>query len=131
MSQYFEKITKDASKNGYVTTLLGRRRYLRELSDSNYQVREFARRAAMNAPIQGTAADLIKIAMIKVNKALKEKNLKSKMILQIHDELLFKVLDEEKEIIYPLVKNIMENALELNVKLEVDGGYGRSFYDCK
>ena len=131
VSQYFEKITKDASKNGYVTTLLGRRRYLRELSDSNYQVREFARRAAMNAPIQGTAADLIKIAMIKVNKALKEKNLKSKMILQIHDELLFKVLDEEKEIVYPLVKNIMENALELNVKLEVDGGYGRSFYDCK
>ncbi len=131
VGQYFEKITKDASKDGYVTTLLGRRRYLRELSDSNYQVREFARRAAMNAPIQGTAADLIKIAMIKVNKALKEKNLQSKMILQIHDELLFKVPEEEKDIVLPLVKQIMENALDLNVKLEVDGGYGRTFYDCK
>ncbi len=131
VGQYFEKITKDANKEGYVTTLLGRRRYLRELSDSNYQVREFARRAAMNAPIQGTAADLIKIAMIKVNKALKEKKLQSKMILQIHDELLFKVPEEEKEIVYPLVKDIMENALQLNVKLEADGGYGRTFYDCK
>ena len=131
VGQYFAQVTKDAAKNGYVTTLLGRRRYLRELSDSNYQVREFARRAAMNAPIQGTAADLIKIAMIKVNNALKEKKLKTKMILQIHDELLFSVPEEEKEIVLPLVKDIMENALKLDVKLEVNGGYGRSWYDCK
>ncbi len=131
VGQYFAQVTKDATKNGYVTTLLGRRRYLRELSDSNYQVREFARRAAMNAPIQGTAADLIKIAMIKVNNALKEKKLKTKMILQIHDELLFSVPEEEKEIVLPLVKDIMENALKLDVKLEVNGGYGRSWYDCK
>ena len=131
VGKYFQKISNEVVKNGYVTTMLGRRRYLREVHDSNYQVREFARRAAMNAPIQGTAADLIKIAMIKVDKALREHNLKSKMILQIHDELLFKVPSDEKEVVYKLVKDIMENALELKVKLEVDGGYGRSWYDCK
>ena len=128
---YFQGISNEVTKNGYVTTLLGRRRYLREVHDSNYQVREFARRAAMNAPIQGTAADLIKVAMIKVNKALKEHKLESKMILQIHDELLFKVPNKEKDAVYNLVKDIMEHALQLDVKLEVDGGYGRSWYDCK
>lgn len=128
---YFQKITAEVTKNGYVTTLLGRRRYLREVHDSNYQVREFARRAAMNAPIQGTAADLIKIAMIKVNNALKEKRLKTKMILQIHDELLFKVPNEEKGIVLPLVKDIMEHAMDLPVKLEVDGGFGHTWYDTK
>ena len=128
---YFQKITSEVTKNGYVTTLLGRRRYLREVHDSNYQVREFARRAAMNAPIQGTAADLIKIAMINVNNALKEKGLKSKLILQIHDELLFKVPNEEKEIVYSLAKDIMEHAMDLPTKLEVDGGFGRTWYDAK
>ena len=131
VGHYFQEISNNVMKDGYVTTLLGRRRYLREVHDSNYQVREFARRAAMNAPIQGTAADLIKIAMIKVNQALKEKKLKTKMILQIHDELLFKVPSEEKQIVLALVKNIMEHALDLDVKLEVDGGYGRTWYDCK
>ena len=128
---YFQGISNEVTKNGYVTTLLGRRRYLREVHDSNYQVREFARRAAMNAPIQGTAADLIKVAMIKVNKALKEHKLESRMILQIHDELLFKVPNKEKDVVYNLVKDSMEHALQLDVKLEVDGGYGRSWYDCK
>ena len=128
---YFQKITSEVTKKGYVTTLLGRRRYLREVHDANYQVREFARRAAMNAPIQGTAADLIKIAMIKVDEALKEKKLKTKLILQIHDELLFKVPEEEKEIVLPLIKEIMEHALDLDVKLEVDGGFGHTWYDAK
>ena len=131
IAKYFQKITAEVTKNGYVTTLLGRRRYLREVHDSNYQVREFARRAAMNAPIQGTAADLIKIAMIKVDKALKEKGLKTKLILQIHDELLFKVPSEEKEIVYPLIKEIMEHAIDLPVKLEADGGFGHTWYDAK
>lgn len=131
IAKYFQKITANVVKDGYVTTLLGRRRYLREVHDSNYQVREFARRAAMNAPIQGTAADLIKIAMIKVDKALKEKKLKTKLILQIHDELLFKVPSEEKEIVYPLIKDIMEHAMELDTKLEVDGGFGHTWYDAK
>lgn len=131
IGQYFKKVVDDAAKEGYATTLLGRRRYLNEIHDSNFQVREFARRAAMNAPIQGTAADLIKIAMIKTFNALKEKGLKSKLVLQIHDELLFKVPTEEKEIVMNLVKDIMENALTLDVKLEVDGGYGRTWYDAK
>ena len=131
IAKYFQKITTNVVKDGYVTTLLGRRRYLREVHDSNYQVREFARRAAMNAPIQGTAADLIKIAMIKVDKALKEKKLKTKLILQIHDELLFKVPSEEKEIVYPLIKDIMEHAMKLDTKLEVDGGFGHTWYDAK
>ena len=131
IGQYFQKITSEVVKNGYVTTLLGRRRYLREVHDSNYQVREFARRAAMNAPIQGTAADLIKIAMIKVDKALKEHKLKTKLILQIHDELLFKVPNDEKDVVYKLVKDIMEHAMELPTKLEVDGGFGHTWYDAK
>lgn len=131
VGQYFQKVVADANKNLYATTLLGRRRYLSELNDQNYQVREFARRAAMNAPIQGTAADLIKVAMIKVNNALKEKGLKTKLVLQIHDELLFKVPNDEKDIVLPLVKDIMEHAITLEVELEVDGGYGRTWYDAK
>ena len=131
VGQYFQKVTEDANKNGYVTTLFGRRRYLREIHDANFQKREFARRAAMNAPIQGTAADLIKIAMIKVTRALKEKNLKSKVVLQIHDELLLKVPEEEKDITLPLVKDIMENALDIGIDFKVDGGYGRTWYDAK
>lgn len=131
ISDYFRKITEEVNDKAYVSTLLGRKRYLREIHDANYQIREFARRAAMNAPIQGTAADLIKIAMIKVNNALKEKHLESKIICQIHDELLLKVPSKEKEIVFDLVKNIMENAMKLDVKLEVDGGFGRTWYDCK
>ena len=128
---FFQGIIADATKNGYVSTLLGRRRYLREIHDSNYQVREFAKRAAMNAPIQGTAADLIKLAMISVAKALKEGGYKSKMVLQIHDELIIKVYKEEKEQVYNLVKSTMENAMHFEVPLDVDGGFGKTWYDAK
>ena len=131
VSIFFQQIIADATKDGYVSTLLGRRRYLREIHDSNYQVREFAKRAAMNAPIQGTAADLIKLAMISVAKALKEGGYKSKMVLQIHDELIFKVYKEEKDQIYQLVKSTMEGAMQLAVPLEVDGGFGKDWYDAK
>ena len=131
VSTFFQEIIAEATKNGYVSTLLGRRRYLREIHDSNYQVREFAKRAAMNAPIQGTAADLIKLAMINVSKALKEGGYKSKMVLQIHDELIIKVYKEEKEAVYKLVKGVMENAMSLEVPLEVDGGFGKTWYDAK
>ena len=129
--EFFEKIITNASKDGYVSTLSGRRRYLVELHDSNYQVREFAKRAAMNAPIQGSAADLIKIAMIKVDKALKEGGFKTKMVCQIHDELIFKVPEEEKEKVYDVIKSTMEHALDLNVPLKVDGGFGKDWYDAK
>lgn len=128
---FFQKIISDAVNNGYVSTLLGRRRYLRELHDSNYQTREAAKRAAMNAPVQGTAADLIKLAMNKVHQALKEGKYETKMILQIHDELIFRVPKKEKEQVYQLIKNIMENALDLDVPLLVDGGFGRDWYSAK
>ena len=131
ISDYFRKINEEVNEKEYVSTLLGRKRFLRQIHDANYNLREFARRAAMNAPIQGTAADLIKIAMIKVNHALKEEHLESKIICQIHDELLLKVPSKEKDKVYNLVKTIMENAMKLNVKLEVDGGFGRTWYDCK
>lgn len=131
INDYFRKINDLVNDKEYVSTLLGRKRFLREIHDANYNVREFARRAAMNAPIQGTAADLIKIAMIKVNKALKEEKLESKIICQIHDELLLKVPSKEKDKVYALVKNIMENAMKLDVPLEVDGGFGHTWYDCK
>ncbi len=131
IGEFFQQIISDALKDGYVSTMLGRRRYLRELHDTNYQTREYAKRAAMNAPIQGTAADLIKLAMIQVDKALKENGYKTKMVLQIHDELILKVPHVEKDKILPLVKNVMENALKLDVPLEVDGGYGKSWYDAK
>ena len=131
VATFFQRIVNDAVKDGYVSTMLGRRRYLRELHDANYQVRESAKRAAMNAPVQGTAADLIKYAMIKVHQALLDNKLETKMICQIHDELIFKVPKAEKEKSYQLIKDIMENALSIDVPLEVDGGFGRTWYDAK
>lgn len=128
---FFNNVITEATKNGYVSTLLGRRRYLRELHDSNYQTREFAKRAAMNAPIQGSAADLIKMAMNKVNSELKRNNLQSKLVLQIHDELILKVYDNEKDKVYKLVKETMESAMELSVPLKVDGGFGKSWFEAK
>ena len=131
VGQFFQRIINDALKNGYVSTLLGRRRYLRELHDSNYQARESAKRAAMNAPVQGTASDLIKLAMNKVHQALIDNKLETKMILQIHDELIFKVPVNEKEKAYNLIKDIMENALSIDVPLLVDGGFGADWYSAK
>lgn len=131
IQSFLTNIVIDAQKNGYVSTLFGRRRYLKEIYDSNYQKREFAKRAAMNAPIQGTAADLIKMVMIKVDEALLKNNLKTRIVSQIHDELIFKVPIKEKETAYNLIKNIMENEIELPVKLEVDGGFGKTWYEAK
>ncbi len=131
VSEYLQTVVDQAFKDGYVSTLFGRRRYLRELYDSNYQVREFARRAAMNAPIQGTAADLIKLAMVKVQDMLEQKNYKTRLVLQIHDELLFKVHVDEIEIVRQEISKIMENVIALDVKLKVDGGVGRTWYDAK
>lgn len=131
VANFFNSIVSEALKNGYVSTLLGRRRYLRELSDTNYQKREAAKRAAMNAPVQGTAADLIKLAMNKIHQALEEGNYQTRMVLQIHDELIFRVPNKEKEQVYALIKNIMENALDLGLPLEVNGGFGLDWYSAK
>lgn len=128
---YLNSLVQSAQDKGYATTMFNRRRYIPELNSSEYQKREFAKRAAMNAPIQGSAADLIKIAMINVSKALKEHNLKAKIISQIHDEIILKVSDDEKDIVYNLVKDTMEQCVKLKVKLKVDGGYGKTWFDAK
>lgn len=128
---YLQKVVDDAVRDGYVSTLFGRRRYLRELYDANYQVREFARRAAMNAPIQGTAADLIKLAMVKVDTMLKEKKYRTKLVLQIHDELVFKTYVNEIDDVRSAVADIMENIITMAVKLKVGGGVGKTWYDAK
>ena len=128
---YFDKIIEEAAKNGYVTTMFNRRRYINELNSDNYQTREFGRRAAKNAPIQGSAADLIKIAMIKIDQELSSHHLKSKLVLQIHDELIFKVYQDEKDIVYSLAKKTMENVYPLKVKLQVNGECAKTWYDCK
>jgi DNA polymerase-1 len=137
MEQYFDRfggirdylrdVVDQARKDGYTSTVFGRRRYLPELDSSNRNVREAAERAALNAPIQGSAADIIKVAMINVDAALKETGLKSRMLLQVHDELLFEVADGERDALEKLVRDKMGNAYPLDVPLEVSVGYGRSW----
>ena len=124
---YLMDVVEQARKDGYTSTVLGRRRYLPELDSSNRQVREAAERAALNAPIQGSAADIIKVAMIEVDKALKAAGLASRMLLQVHDELLFEVADGEREQLEALVRDKMGGAYPLDVPLEVSVGYGRSW----
>ncbi|GAA2551977.1 DNA polymerase I [Mycolicibacterium diernhoferi] len=137
MEQYFDRfggirdylrdVVDQARKDGYTSTVLGRRRYLPELDSSNRNVREAAERAALNAPIQGSAADIIKVAMINVDAAMKSAGLKSRMLLQVHDELLFEVAEGERDTLEALVREHMGNAYPLDVPLEVSVGYGRSW----
>ncbi len=124
---YLRDVVDQARKDGYTSTVFGRRRYLPELDSSNRQVREAAERAALNAPIQGSAADIIKVAMINVDQAIKDAGLQSRMLLQVHDELLFEVADGERETLDALVREHMGNAYALDVPLEVSVGYGRSW----
>ncbi|MDD3831883.1 MAG: DNA polymerase I [Clostridia bacterium] len=128
---YLDSSIHQAEELGYVTTLTGRRRQIPELKSSNYQLRQFGRRAAMNMPLQGTAADIIKIAMINVDNRLKRDNLKSSLIMQIHDELVIDCYSEETEQVKTLLKEEMENAIQLNVKLTVSVGSGSNLYDAK
>lgn len=137
MDQYFSRfggvrdylldVVDQARKVGYTSTVLGRRRYLPELDSSNRQLREAAERAALNAPIQGSAADIIKVAMIDVDKALKEQGLKSRILLQVHDELLLEIAAGERETVEKLVRQKMGGAYPLDVALDVSVGYGRSW----
>jgi DNA polymerase-1 len=129
--QEFMRETIDrASKEGYVSTMMLRRRYLPQIHNSNRNIREFAERTSINTPIQGTAADLIKKAMIDISKAIKEKNLKSKMILQVHDELVFEILKKELDTIKTLVTNKMENAIKLDVPIKVEIGEGNNWLEA-
>ncbi|HJV44189.1 MAG TPA: DNA polymerase I [Bacillota bacterium] len=131
VKQYMEDIVKKARRDSFVTTLLHRRRYLPEINHSNFNIRSFAERTAMNTPIQGTAADIIKLAMVDMGRVLKEKNMKSRMLLQVHDELLFEVSADELEEMMNIVSEVMENALALDVPLKVDVHYGPTWYEAK
>jgi len=124
---YLMDVVEQARKDGYTSTVLGRRRYLPELDSTNRQVREAAERAALNAPIQGSAADIIKVAMIEVDKAIKEAGLASRMLLQVHDELLFEIAPGERDQMEALAREKMGGAYPLDVPLEVSVGYGRSW----
>ncbi len=131
IKKFMEDIVEKAKQQGYVETLFGRRRYIPELKSNNYMVRQFGSRVAMNMPIQGTAADIMKIAMIDVYNKLKEKNLKSRLILQIHDELIIEAYKEEKEEVKEILKSSMENAYKLKVPLIVDMCEADNWYDAK
>ena len=128
---YMKNIVEEAKRKGYVETLFKRRRYIPELNSKNYMVRKFGDRAAMNTPIQGTAADIMKIAMIKVYNELKNRNLKSKIVLQIHDELIIETVLEEKDEVRNLLKECMESSAKLSVPLNVDVEEGKNWYQAK
>lgn len=131
VDRYMNEVVEEAKKNGYVKTLFGRRRYLPELSSSNGMLRAFGERVARNMPIQGTAADIIKIAMIRVYTRLKEENLNARLILQIHDELIVEAPENEKSKAELIVKEEMENACKMKVLLKSDAHSGESWYDAK
>ena len=131
VKEYMDFTVDKARKNGYVETLYGRKRYLPELNSSNFNMRAFGERVARNMPIQGTSADIIKIAMIKVYNRLKKENFKAKLILQVHDELIVEAPKEEVMSVAVLLKEEMENAVDLKVKLIADASIGKSWYDAK
>jgi DNA polymerase-1 len=128
---YIQQTINEARKRGYVTTILNRKRYLPDIFSPNRNVRSFGERTAVNTPIQGSAADIIKLAMVKVARKLKEENLQAKMILQVHDELIFDVPEEEFTQLVEIVRECMENAIDLNVPLIVDLKAGPNWYDVK
>ena len=131
IKKFMDKIVEKAKKEGYVETLFKRRRYIPELKSNNYIVRQFGQRVAMNTPIQGTAADIMKIAMINVLKELKTRNMKSKIILQVHDEVIIEATIDELNEVADILKNCMEKAVKLSVPLIVDVSEASNWYDCK
>lgn len=131
VKKFLDRTVEDAKKNGYTVTMFGRRRPIPELASSNFMTRSFGERAAMNAPVQGTAADIIKIAMVRVNRRLKEEHLQSKLVLQIHDELIIETKKEEVEIVQKILVQEMMHAADLAVPLLVDANVGDSWYDAK
>ncbi|MFC5558329.1 DNA polymerase I [Ureibacillus thermophilus] len=131
VKEYMDNIVQEAKMKGYVTTLLNRRRYLPDISSKNFNLRSFAERTAMNTPIQGSAADIIKKAMIDIDARLKEEGMQAKLLLQVHDELIFEAPKEEIEKLEKMVPEVMENAITLEVPLKVDISYGKTWYDAK
>lgn len=131
IKDYMEENVAFCKKNGYVYTLLGRRRYIPEISSPNYNVRQYGERSAMNMPLQGTSADIIKVAMVNVYKKLKEEGLEAKLILQVHDELIIDCPVSEVEVVKKILVSEMENAVKLRVPLKVEVGIGSNWYDAK
>ena len=131
IKEYMDKTIKQAYDCGYAKTLFNRKRNIDELKNTNYMIRQSGERMALNTPIQGTSADIIKKAMVEIHKEIKEKNLKSKLIIQVHDELVFDCLKVEQEEITNIMKNIMENICKLNVPLKIDIEHGNNWYEAK
>ncbi|MBQ9932072.1 MAG: DNA polymerase I, partial [Firmicutes bacterium] len=131
VKDFMDKQIADCKEHGFVTTILGRRRRIPEISASNYMVRQSGERLAMNTPIQGSAADIIKLAMIHCHKALRDTGLRSGLILQVHDELIIQVHKDELEKVKMLLVETMEHALELSVSLTVDLNTGNNWYELK
>jgi len=131
VKDYIDAQIKKAEKEGFVTTLLGRRRYIPEINNKNMGIRQFAQRQAVNTPIQGTASDLIKLAMIKISSRIKEKGLKAKMVLQIHDELVFDLPLSELDDFCPMVKDKMEQVMNLDVPIKVDMKQGKNWLEME
>ena len=127
---YMEQSKAAAREKGYVETLFGRRRYLPDINSQNATVRGFAERNAVNAPIQGTAADIIKLAMVRIDKRFEEEQIRSKMLIQVHDELNFSVLPEEKKQVERIVLEEMENAYRMSVPLVADSGWGQNWLEA-
>ena len=131
VKEYMERIVREAKDQGFVETLYHRRRYLPDINSRNYNIRSFAERTAINTPIQGSAADILKIAMIELDKRLKESNLQATMLLQVHDELVFEVPESELEMLDKLVSEVMEQAVALHVPLITDSSWGKTWYEAK
>ena len=127
---YMDRTVKECKERGYVETLWGRRRYVPEIKSNNFNVRQFGERVAMNAPIQGTAADIIKIAMINIEKELEDKKLESKLLLQVHDELVIETKLEEIETVRELLVRNMENVIKMDVPLKVEAEEGKTWFDA-
>jgi DNA polymerase-1 len=127
VKSYMDKVINDARENGFVETILGRRRYLRDINSKNATMRGFAERNAINAPIQGSAADMIKMAMIKIHHWMKKEELRSKMILQVHDELVFDVHKNEKELMEQKIPEFMKTAIKFDVPMEIGLGFGENW----
>ena len=131
VKNYMDNIVMEAYRDGYVKTLFNRKRVIEELQNKNFMVRQSGERIALNTPIQGTSADIMKIAMVKIFEEMKSKNLKSKMLLQVHDELIFDVIEEEKDVLEELVRRNMETCVKISVPFKVSHDYGDDWYLCK
>ncbi|MDD5826276.1 MAG: DNA polymerase, partial [Bacilli bacterium] len=128
---YMDKAIQEAHEVGYVKTIMGRKRVIDELNNSNYMIRSMGERMALNTPIQGSSADILKKAMIEIDQKFEEFNLKSRMLLQIHDELVFNVYETELDEVKKIVQEVMENTVQLTVPLKVELNLGKNLYEAK